>query len=388
MFSRFGGYSGRTFDKTGFFHTRQEDGRSWIVDPDGHPFFIVGIDHIDDSTLKYDETIAIYRERYGTRDKWISECVVAALEEWGFNTISWTQEWVTPKFRHSPEWTPEEFRTCGMPYMPHIDFLPIQIWNEHGFYMDVFSPEFEEWCDYQARYWCVSLADDPNLVGYAYTARPLWDAARFAQNMPFRHSAGASRAAEGEFLRKVIGKYYKTTHDSIRRYDPNHLIFGDFIDGSDSIGYSPSAPPIYALTEMREYVDIMCITWYGAFDVIWDSVMAWHKLSGKPVFLSDSAYVAPNDLLTPEFEVFAGGWEKLRVPNERARGEMYIDFITKAARSGPVIGWAWCSFMQNKMRRYGLKDRFDAPYECTEVMAEFNRELYRHLGWAGDPAAA
>lgn len=377
----YGGYLGGQFAATGFFRVTKEDGRWWLVDPDGHPFFIVGIAHVDDSALKYDESLPVYRNRYGgSRERWIHDGVVAPLREWGFNAFAWTKQWVTPLMRHSPEWTPEEYRASGLSYIPHIDFLSIERWNQQSVYKDVFSEEFEQWCDYQARFWCASLANDPKLIGYAYTARPHWDARRFAASMGREESIG-SPEEERAFVSHIIGRYYQVTHDAIRRYDKNHLIFGDLVEGSDCLPVGPLAPPDAVFTEMRHYVDVLSVNWYHPFEIMRESVEEWQRLCDKPVFLSDSAFVAPNDLLSAEEELFDGGWEKLRVRTERERGEAYVDTIRQQAMTDYVVGWGWCSFLQNRIRRYGLKDRFDEPYECTQIMAEFNRHLYTNLGW-------
>lgn len=373
----YGGYTGKTFNATGFFRIEKDDDRWWLVDPEGHPFFIIGIAHVDDATMKYDHNISIYKERYGSRKKWISDCVVKSLKEWGFNTIAWTKEWVTPGLRHSPEWTPEEYRNSGLAYIPHIDFLSIERWNRQSVYVDVFGKEFEEWCDYQARYWCVSLADDPKLIGYAYTARPCWVFAEFCENSWFEGIDPRTKAGRDQ-LAKVIRQYYKTTHDAIRRYDKNHLILGDLIEGNDNLPQDEFNPPIEAFSQMCDFVDVMSINWYQRFDVMKESVEAWQEICKKPIFFSDSGFVAPTDIL-PENQIL---WEGARVRTQKDRGTSYAEFVKKAAASKSVIGWGWCSFMENLTRRYGLKNRFDEPYEeCTNIMKEFNEDFYHNIGW-------
>lgn len=373
-FDRYGGDLRYPREATGFFRTEKSEDGWRLVTPDGHPFFIVGIAHVDDSALKYAESIDVYRQRYGSRASWISDCVVASLRDWGFNALAWTKQWVSPQMRHSPEWTPDEYRGSGFPYVPHIDFLSFERWNQQAVYKDVFGAEFEDWCDYQARYWCAPLADDPNLVGYAYTARPHWDVARFREVTPSLEGLD-----DHEALGRVVRRYYQVTHDAIRRYDRDHLIFGDLVEGADTLPTGPSEPPPVVFTEMGDYVDVLSVNWYHPFDIMRESLDAWQRLCDKPVFLSDSAFVAPNDLLTREDPLFEGGWEKLRVQDEQERGAAYVEMVEKAYASGYVVGWGWCSFMQNKVRKYGLKDRFDEPYECTEIMREFNDDLYVNL---------
>ncbi len=41
----YGGFTKIVGEQTGFFHTQEIDGRWWLVTPDGHGFFGVGISH-------------------------------------------------------------------------------------------------------------------------------------------------------------------------------------------------------------------------------------------------------------------------------------------------------------------------------------------------------
>ncbi len=371
---RFGGYAAESLASTGFFRLEQDGDRSRLIDPDGRPFFIVGINHIDDASLKYDHNIAIWQERYGSKQSWIRDGVVRSLREWGFNTISWTKEWVTPRLRHSLEWTPDEFRLAQMPYIPHLDMLNIESWNRQAGYVDVFSSAFEEWCDYQARYWCAPLADDPYLIGYAFCARPAW-----VRHCHVRHWFAGQDVSSPDVqsrLREIIRKYYRTACQAVRRYDQNHLIFGDLIAGYD---HPPETfdPPDAAFEEMGDYVDVLSINWYHPFEVMRDTVAEWRVRSGgKPVYLSDSAFDAPTEL-QPE------PWGNIRVGSQRERGEAFGHFIRQIAATGHILGWGWCAYIENLARKRGLRTRFDEPYkECTDVMAAFTAELYQNIGWA------
>jgi hypothetical protein len=370
----YGGYATETLQATGFFRLERNDDRWRLIDPDGHPFFIVGINHIDDASLKYDHNITIWRERYGSKTNWIQQGVVGPLREWGFNTISWTKEWVTPEFRHSLEWTPDEFRLAEMPYIPHLDMLSIEAWNRQAEYVDVFHPAFEEWCDYQARHWCAPLADDPYLVGYALCARPAWVRHRYAKHW-FSGQDVSSPEVQAK-LREIIRRYYRTAHEAIRRYDKNHLILGDLIAGFDHAP-EPFDPPDAAFEEMGDYIDVLSINWYHPFEVMRHTVSEWHiKSGGKPVYLSDSAFDAPTEL-KPE------PWENIRVGGQRERGEAFARFIRQIAETGYILGWGWCAYIENLARRRGLRTRFDEPYqECTGVITCFNAELYNNIGWA------
>jgi len=132
------------------------DGRCWFVTPKGHGFLSLGVNHMDLAALKYPDNIHIYRERYGgDNDRFIREGIAEPLRQWGFNTISWTQElvggvWAKPGsiLRHSPEWTQRQFHIADLPYVYNLKFADIEDFNTHIHYPDVFDKEFEDWADY------------------------------------------------------------------------------------------------------------------------------------------------------------------------------------------------------------------------------------------------
>ena len=49
----------------GFFTIDRRDDRWWFIDPDGHRFFSLGVNHIDPATLRYRENVHIWRNKYG-----------------------------------------------------------------------------------------------------------------------------------------------------------------------------------------------------------------------------------------------------------------------------------------------------------------------------------
>jgi hypothetical protein len=158
------------------------------------------------------------------------------------------------------------------------------------------------------------LADDPYLIGYAFCARPAWVRHRYANH--WFAGKDVSRPDVQSRLREIIRKYYRTACEAIRRYDRNHLIFGDLIAGFD---HAPESfdPPDAAFEEMGDFVDVLSINWYHPFDVMRDTVAEWHaKSGGKPVYLSDSAFDAPTEL-QPE------PWKNIRVGSQRERGEAF-----------------------------------------------------------------
>ena len=83
----YGGNANRKFKATGFFRVEKADDRWWLVDPDGSSFVTIGLNHTDESNLKYPHNWDIWKKKYGSRENWIKNGVVKDLKSWGFNTI-------------------------------------------------------------------------------------------------------------------------------------------------------------------------------------------------------------------------------------------------------------------------------------------------------------
>jgi len=109
-----------------FFTVAERAGHWWFITPDGEPFWSIGMNHIDSSTLRYKESGNVWRERFGnSHRRWLQEQVQPDLRSWAFNTIGWTQEvvvrrdWREPNHtmhRHNRHWTFEEYQWADREY--------------------------------------------------------------------------------------------------------------------------------------------------------------------------------------------------------------------------------------------------------------------------------
>jgi hypothetical protein len=217
----------------GYFTVARRGGRWWLLTGDGKPFFSLGLNHIDDSPLRYSANGDLWRRKYGnSREQWLKQAVAPDLRAWGFNTVGWTQEVVVRGDliqRHSPAFTFEEYQWLGLPYCHLLPFAETHQWEYETRHPDFYSNDFEDWCDYVARSQCARFADDPKLIGYFYTDCPMWVHTKPANRWkgplfdPEKLQTDAGKAE----LHRLATRYYRVTHDAIRRYDPHHLILGD-----------------------------------------------------------------------------------------------------------------------------------------------------------------
>jgi hypothetical protein len=362
---RFGGTRAVRSQATGFFRVEKSGGRWWFFTPEGNGFISMGMNHFDLSALKHEDNIQIFRERYGgNNDRFIMEGIARPLREWGFNSIGWTQESVSGRWldnrtllRHSPEWSPRELKLAGLPYIYNLHFADIEFFNANPFYPDVFDEDFEQWADYVARSVCLEMRDDPMLIGYADVPIPA-----FTRNAPGSWAEGLEldKPEDRGKLERIVRRYFEVTTRAIRRYDPNHMIFGPRFD-------HPPNTPEWIIGIAGEYFDVILCNLFVTEQDVDTKVLRWHQVSGRPVLLSDMAFLAPTRLLrvSPGSDAY--------VPDQKARGKRYQEFASNVLIRPYIIGWHWCAFIENRARKSGIKDYLDEPYwECVEAMRKFN----------------
>ena len=343
----------------GFFTLDKRKDHWWLITPSGDPFFSIGMNHVDPASLRYPENIHIWQDTYGGSTKrWLQESVAKNLHEWGFNTLGWEQEVSVRQWPHSRSFTFEEYQALNMPYCHMLPFTESHQWQQHTRHYDFYSSEWEEWCDYIARSHCAEMKEDPNLVGYFYSDCPAWIHERpyNAWRGPIFDPEELKTEAGRQELTRLAQRYYQTTHDAIRRYDPNHLIFGD--------RYEANAPIAMEVVEAAlPYVDVL------SFQDFRDPITHldyWYRQTGKPVLLADAAKIK---------------W--MTEPGEFTynNGQWYADTLAQLHLNPGCIGFHLCgAYQRNKARRYGLLDEFENPdVENVSLIQEANLKIHQWM---------
>jgi len=200
-FSNWGGLKRIKFDSTGFFHTRHDGTRWWLVDPDGHPFWSAGCDCIridcdgrhaglETALAWLPDTEGEYKAIYSQRgehakfvnylkanlirafgpaehyEKW-SAIALAQLRRFGFNTVANWSNW-------------EIARAAAFPYVrplsPNFPDTP-KVFRD---FPDVYHPAFAADAAAYARQ-LEETRDDPAFIGYFLMNEPSWG---FASLLP------------------------------------------------------------------------------------------------------------------------------------------------------------------------------------------------------------
>ncbi|GAA1841541.1 agarase [Pseudonocardia alni subsp. carboxydivorans] len=360
------------------------DGR--LVDPDGKPFLSLALNHVDETNLKFPYNRDIWRERYGSRERWIADGAVADLRNWSFNTLGWTQEYVAGGWgealdwfgdpidlKHSTPWSATELRGAGIPYVAQVPVQEIEDWNGYPAFrpMDPAhgGDDFAVWCDYLARSIAAEHADSPDLLGYFLVDIPAW--LPHASGADFAELQGLDAAEREKKLYDVASRYYETIVTAIRRYDPDHLILGDRFNGNKGI-------PEPVLRAMEPFVDVLSVQYFTepteeSRTQLRADLARWREqCGGKPVIVADAGNWTPTEL-NPHRE---------GLPDHAARGVDYGAALDAVLDEPWFAGWHWCGYVENTGGRgWGLKDPWDEPYrDLTDAITEHNRRALAQHG--------
>ncbi len=331
-----------------------------IKDPGGRPFFSIGFNHIDPVPIRRNEFLHIWNNSFkNSMESWL-ESVHKDLLSWGFNSVGWVQEVVVRKEtmrRHSRNFTFEEYQWLDMPYCHMLPFSDFHQWEVETRNPDFFSPEFEEWCDYVAREHCTRMANDPKLIGYFYIDCPTWIHIMFKNPVkgaimdPEEYKTPSGKKK----LYKIAEQYYKVTHDSIRRYDKNHLIFGDRYEANRPIASE-------VIEAALPYVDILSFQHFNQPETIVTNLRNWHEQTGKPTLLADFGH--NENIEGSEYR--------------RHNTEKYIQTIELLRKEPSCIGLHLCgAYISNRARKRGVIDEYGNFYnpEFSSIVEANNGTL-------------
>ncbi len=434
----YGGLKSVRFDATGFFHVEKGD-RWWLVTPDGAAFLSFGLNHADVEYLLQDYNIDFWRSEFGFQDpsepvfreRFIKK-VMKDLRAFGMNTIGTharkevfgkltvpytqglffarTAYWLVRSAEDYPDVFSATFKErcqriarkiclpkkddpfligytfTNVPILTDLDAntrgrlpwgSPTPPWGGPS------QPDMPTWPralrnkgkDSSGKRVFVTLMRDryPNIREFNRVYKThfsSFDALLDSVNWsPVVKIAGIEDADDNRvFLAQIYERYYAVTCETVREFDPNHLIFGDPINAN-------TPPPDEIVSLVARYTDVLAYQYYGTYDdqsVILDR---WSKLTGKPLFNTDSCFCVPYQEMPAPAGVIC--------PDQETRAQRFLDFASRAFSRPDFIGWHWCGWVDawaswRKVRQHsGLQDPFGKyHYPMPETMAQFGSQLY------------
>ncbi|MGO9204395.1 MAG: hypothetical protein ACLQM8_28070 [Limisphaerales bacterium] len=420
---------------SGFFRTLQAEGRWWLVDPEGKPFFDIGTDHVSYGghwceALGYAPYNRNVAAKYGSEAAW-GRATLQRLKSWGFNCLPAGH---SPSLRHQGL-AHIQFASFGAEFARREWITRPVNWT--GF-PDVFSPRWESHCRSLARNlaqqtrgdpWCIGTFLDNELEWYGKSGQLVdevfqlgarqpakqalyqWLLQRFGSQVEVNRRLGSGYADEAAFLSttnvpsptpalelaregfmaEIAERYFSVASRALRESDPDHLVLG-----CRFAGQAPKA----ALAAAGKYNDVFTINTYpqvdfesawlpdgtgGVVERVPQQLSEYYAVVRKPMIITEWSFPALDSGLPCKHG--AG----MRVDTQEQKAACYRIFANTMAGLPFMVGYHYFMWADQPARgishtfpedsNYGLVDEQDAPYEVfTRTVADVNRRAPERHG--------
>ncbi len=176
------------------------------------------------------------------------------------------------------------------------------------------------------------------------------------------------------FLELVVERYYQVATRAIRKFDPNHMILGDKLNGNTDT-------PDYIVALADEYMDLIFYQTFAYYDEQKEHLDRWAQITSKPFFSGDSSYSVPTEEMPDPYG-----------PHCKDHGEQAhrsVEFAEKAFARPDFVGWnhcgwmdSWKSFPRQALKQHaGLQDPFGNYHQpMLEAFSDFSQRMYKVAG--------
>ncbi len=425
---RFGGWTGKRFEATGFFRTEHDGKRWWLVTPEGNAFISLGINHYHDGWWAQQYNRGHWVKEFGAKKPWdkawwkgFRDAALSDCRRLGLNTLGYHCE--TAMLIDRPP-------GAIMPYVRQYE--PVQLSHYRNprpeAYVDIFAPGFREHCEALAREEVEPYTDDPMILGYAMTDIPVltdndtkwaggttWprilrnlgaDApgkrayvstmrehypgieafnTAYATGFPSWNDLAAAEdwrldtdfANEAElrdnmeFMRRCVDQYYTVAKAALRRYDTNHMFIGDKLGGN-----SDTLDSVLEVTS--RHTDLVNVQCYGRWDYQQARLDRWSPTNAQPFLNGDSCYSVASEMMPNPHGPHAR--------DQAERAAWTREFAESAFARPDFVGWHICGIIETwktmpgkaQAQHSGLMTPTGEFYpEMEQVLRDLSQRLYQ-----------
>ncbi|MBI5770178.1 MAG: hypothetical protein HZA93_20550 [Verrucomicrobia bacterium] len=374
---------------TGFFRTEQRDGRWWLITPDGHLYWNVGVNSVRPT-----------RRPPAPAPDDFARTATAELRALGFNGLGNGGVSALQTTRDALPWT-VRLSVMASFAAEHKQTYPTS--GHTGFKeqcFPAFHPDFPAWAKKQAAS-LAATANDPSIIGI-FTDNELQCPPdlldrhlKLPADDPYlghgRRAALAWLAERGrpvevaqltakdryQFIAHVFATYARIVHDAIRAVDKNHLILGSRYNNHRGQFDNP-----WFWSAVGPWVDVAAVNYYVLWGPQRDDIEEWSAALQRPLMLTEwyaKAMDAPGLANTN-----GAGW-LVRTQTDRAR--YYQHFALGAFDVPSLVGFHYFKYMDDGSESValdsaggankGLYQADGAPWtELQTAAREVNREAY------------
>ena len=437
----YGGCRTLEFGATGFFRLEQTGERWWLVTPDGHAYLSMGLNHVGRGHLLQDCNRSFWAKAFGLAGDADDEAfqpgfeqkVMKDMEAFGVTTLGTHSNaqtlselpvndvvdvrmvdvchYQTPGADNFMDVFSDDFvRHCeararelvaprkddrrvlgytltDCPILTEAESWP-HVYNIYG------------WERQQVPSWPRVLRNLPDSSGkraYVKTMRQIYrnDIAAFnatyqstftsfedlGQTGQWRRRTDLDNKREtrdnAQFLLEIIDKCFEVEVAAIRKFDSNHLIFGDKFQGN-RMGLDV---PDEHIALFAKHFELIFFQKYALWPDLEDLLEQFRRCGGgKPVYMGDSSVNVPNPNMPDPFGP--------QCANQDMRAEAFLELFENCFSRPDFVGWDWCGWMDlwvtdpddlqaHDPRHAGLQDPFgNYNQPIQKAMKAFSERLY------------
>jgi agarase len=170
------------------------------------------------------------------------------------------------------------------------------------------------------------------------------------------------------FLNKVVDKGYEVEKAAIRRYDPNHMIFGDKLNGNTDMTDD-------LIQIAAKHFDLIFYQYYALWGDQQVLLDRFARLTGKAILHGDSCCSVPDEHMPNPFGPHCA--------DQQDRVFKFNDMFYNTYAQPDFVGWNWCGWMdlwepaaRPGKQHSGVQDAFGTFYPILEAMLKFSEEMY------------
>ena len=361
LYDQYGGYMGGTkFTATGFFRVQFSNGRWWIIDPLGYPFFSSGVSTVNTGTTKQSE---ILLNKYQSVENWANNAS-ERLYELGFN--SGTGATSTLLQVEQPI-----SLTVGLSILSSYGTslgLNNSISGSTTFVggvMPVFDPAFINHSNKRVKSRISSLANNPNIIGWTsdnelhadsdmldnylrcdptikeniYSYATAWTFMYAMTGKTDVSIADVTNEYRSLFKAMVYDRYYHVVTNSIKMYDKNHMFLGSrYLTGNFKDNY--------VMKVSGYYCDVITVNYYGAWTPDAELIANVQRWSETP-FLVTEAYAKGMDVCTEGSGLTNKSGAGFTCKTQQDRAMFYQNYTLQLLESKYCVGYNWFRFWDN-----------------------------------------
>ena len=391
------------YEATGYFYTKNVNGRWLIIDPLGYPCYITGLNHVYYAYSQSKYQTKAMAKKFGSEEKWALSTTRWLKDSLGFNVSLGTDATVlgvengsattiyvpgvgkyaaSVGLNSSTGGTTDFLYNNAMPvfdpaFVTYVNEIVPQAIGQYknedrilGFISDNELPTDDSML---INY----LTLDPTIAAnhYSYVCAWTWiteitgksgDEINVADIVSLSKEAGVDLVSL--FKGFVYDKYFSVMQPAIKSACPNHMYLGVRLLTGFQWGEWVGRFNGY-------WCDIMCINYYGEWEIPVEQLNNFEKWTGKP-FMITEFYAKGSDAIGADGKPFVNtdgaGWI---CKNQTDRGYFYQNYTLRLLETKNCVGWLYFQYIDNDPTDESV-ERGQQNSNKGIVNSDHDREIY------------